>query len=106
MHVRNLLVLSEVGKVSGGWSCARGAVVGSVKTTRGAIPPVVVSFNRMGWVVALSWHHGVVASSASAATVAVAAVASPVCMGIVLLLLWGCGVGLGGGQGWRRRWHV
>ena len=78
MHVRNLLVSSELGKVSGEWTCARGAVMGSVETTRGAIPPVVVSFNRIGWVVALSWHHGVVASSAPAATVAIVAVASPV----------------------------
>jgi hypothetical protein len=78
VHVRNLLVSSEVGEVSGGWSCARGAIVGSVKTTRGAIPPVVVPFNRIGWVVVLSWHHGVVASVVPAATVAIVAVASTV----------------------------
>ena len=106
VHIRNFLVRSEVGKVSGGLACTRVAIVGSVETLRGAIPPVVVSFNGMGWVVALSRHHGIVASAAPAATVAIAVVAAPVGLGIVMLLLRRCGVGLGGGQGWWQRWHV
>jgi hypothetical protein len=91
VHIRNFLVPSEMGKVSGGLVCTRVAIVGSVKTTRGAIPPVVVPFNGMGWVVALSRHHGIVASVAPAATVAIAAVAAPHRIGdcnVVVVEVW------------------
>jgi hypothetical protein len=106
VHIRNFLVPSEVGDVSGGLACTRIAVVGSVKTTRGAIPPVIVTFNWMGWVVALSRGDGIVASAAATSIVVVAAVAPTVKLWIVVLLRQGCVVGLGGGQVRWWGWHV
>ena len=67
VHVDNLLVACEVGKVSRNLACAGVAIMGSVKPTRETIPPVVVLLNWMGWVVAWSLHGGVVASAAPTA---------------------------------------
>ena len=72
----------------------------SVEPAGKTIPPVVVSLDRMGWVVALSTCCRVVASSATIGIVAVAA-------GAATIGLWcqSCVVGLSGGHGRRWRWH-
>jgi ABC-type multidrug transport system permease subunit len=104
VHVSNLLV----GNVAMYLTGAGGALMWSVKTAGVAIPPVVVSLDKMRWVVALSTGCVIVASTAPSGIVAVAA-------GAVTIVLWCrvCGVGLSDGQGrwwwWhleRRGWHV
>jgi hypothetical protein len=89
VHIHNLLVSSEVGKVSGSLACAGTSVVGSVESAREAIPPVVVSLDWMGLVVALSRNRGIVASAAPTATVTIVVVAPPVGLG-------GCSVAAAG----------
>jgi hypothetical protein len=73
VHVGNLLVAGEVGNVPWYLAGTGGAIVWSVKTAGVAIPPVVVSFDRMGRVVALSACSRVVACPASVGSVAVVA---------------------------------
>ena len=92
VHISNLLVACEVGDVARHLTGAGGAIMWSVKTTGVAIPPVVVSFDRVSWVVALSKGSVVVVSPASSGIAAVVACAATI--------LWWCrggGVGLVGG---------
>lgn len=101
VHVGNLLVAGEVGDVARYLAGTGGAIVWGVKSAGVAIPPVVVSLYRMGWVVALSTCRRVVASLAPIGIVAVGASAATI-------VLWcrGCVVGLVGGQGRWWWWHV
>ena len=101
VHVGNLLVTGEVGDVARYLAGTGGAIMWGVKSAGVAIPPVVVSLYRMGWVVALSTCRRVVASLAPIGIVAVGASAATI-------VLWcrGCVVGLVGGQGRWWWWHV
>ena len=52
VHIHYFHILSEVGNMTVGLTGARVAFMWCVKTTRIAIPPVVVSLDGMGWIVA------------------------------------------------------
>ena len=101
VHVGNLLVAGEVGDVARYLACTCRAVVWGVKTTGVAIQPVVVSFDRMGWVVALSTGWIGDPTLAPIGTVAVGPSAAT-----KVLWWWGCVVWLVGGHGWWWWWHV
>ena len=101
VHIRNLLVTCEVGKVSWYLAGAGISIVGSVEATRETIPPVVESLDGMGWVGALSQGCVIVASMATSGIVAVVAGAVT-----IVLCCRGCVVRLGGGQGRWWWWHL
>ena len=83
VHVRYLLFPSQVGKVSDRLACARGAFMWSVEPTGKTIPPIVLSFHWVRWVIAWALCLRGVASSASTSIVAIVAVAASVWLWIV-----------------------
>lgn len=102
VHVRYFLFPTQVGKVPGCLACARGAFVWSVEPAGKTIPPVVVSFHGVRWVIAWALCRRVVTSSASTSIVAIVAVVASV-------WLWMVGL-ISRDGGWCRRkldsrWH-
>ena len=102
VHVSYLLFPSQVCKVSGCLACARGAFMRSVEPTGKTVPPIVLSFHGMKWVIAWALCLRVVASSAPTSIVAIVAVAASVWLWIVGLWWLRCGeVRVGDRNSWR-----
>lgn len=106
VHVRYFLFPTQVGKVPGCLACARGAFVWSVEPAGKTIPPVVVSFHGVRWVIAWALCRRVVTSSASTSIVAIVAVVASVWLWMVGLRWLRSGEVRGGDRyGWRWRRH-